>query len=63
MTSITNAAGSLGDVIGSFLYERFNNQLYPLILAAAAFTAFNFVLVPLLGLKGTEQSEPVLLAR
>ena len=29
----------------------FNNEIYPLVLVAAAFTAVNFLLVPLLGLK------------
>jgi MFS family permease len=64
MMSITNAAGTLGDNVGAFLYEHaFRNELAPLILAAAAFTAVNFVLVPLLGLKDGTASEPVLLAR
>jgi len=63
LTAITNAMGSVGDIVGSFLYEAFANELYPLIFVAAAFTAVNFVLVPLLGLKEGMQAEPVLLAR
>jgi MFS family permease len=52
LMSVTNISGSLADNVGSFLFEHvFGNELYPLILVAAAFTAVNFVLVPLLGLK------------
>ncbi len=64
LMSVTNIAGSLADNIGAFLYEHaFRNELYPLILAAAGFTALNFVLVPLLGLKDGAHADPVLLAR
>ncbi|HYM17834.1 MAG TPA: MFS transporter [Micropepsaceae bacterium] len=64
MMSITNAAGTLADNVGAFLYEHaFRNELYPLLLVAAGFTAVNFVLVPLLGLRESDQTQPVLLAR
>jgi MFS family permease len=52
LMAITNLSGSLADTIGSFIYEQvFDYTLYPLIFAAAAFTAANFLLVPLLRLK------------
>jgi hypothetical protein len=58
--SITNLATSFADVVGSFLYERlFASTLMPLILASAAFTAFAFVLIPLLHLGHKRQGEPV----
>jgi MFS family permease len=51
MMAITNISGAAADNVGSFLYEHiFHNEIYPLILVAAAFTALNFVLVPLLKL-------------
>ena len=52
LMTVTDVSGSLADNVGSFLFEHvFHNEIYPLILVAAAFTAVNFVLVPLLGLK------------
>jgi len=58
LMAIANLSGSLADNVGSFLFEHvFNNELYPLILVAAAVTAVNFVLVPLLGLKDETASQ------
>lgn len=52
MIAVTNLAGALADNVGSWLYERiFGSEITPLIVVAAAFTAVNFVLVPLLGLE------------
>src|SRR5262249_37160819 len=40
LIAITNLSGLLADNVGSYLFEHvFNNQIYPLILVAAAFTA------------------------
>ena len=60
LMSIINLATTLADNVGSFLYEHaFHNHLPPLVLISAAFTAFAFVLVPLLGLADKRQGEPV----
>jgi MFS family permease len=49
LMSVINLATPLSDTIGAFLYQHlFANQLAPLIIVSAAFTAFVFVLVPLL---------------
>jgi MFS family permease len=54
LMAITNLSGSVADTIGSWIYEQlFDYTLYPLILAAAAFTALNFFLIPLLRLRNT----------
>jgi predicted MFS family arabinose efflux permease len=59
MMSLINLATASGDIIGSFLYDHlFNHRLTPLILVSAAFTAFAFVLVPLLRLGDKRQGEP-----
>jgi MFS family permease len=51
LMAVTNIAGAAADNAGSYLYEHvFQNRIAPLILVAAAFTALNFVLVPLLRL-------------
>jgi MFS family permease len=51
LMSIINLSTTLADNVGSALYTHvFNNWLPPLILISAAFTAFAFVLVPLLRL-------------
>src|SRR5262245_29288775 len=51
LMSITNLAGAVSDNVGAFLYEQvFNSRLTPLILVSAAFTAFAWVLIPLLRL-------------
>ena len=49
LMSVINLATPLSDTIGAFLYEHvFAGSLAPLIVVSAAFTAFVFVLVPLL---------------
>ncbi|MGO9400063.1 MAG: MFS transporter [Xanthobacteraceae bacterium] len=60
MMSLINLATASGDIAGSFLFDHlFNNRLAPLILVSAAFTAFAFVLVPLLRLGDKPQGEPI----
>jgi MFS family permease len=60
MMSLINLATASGDIVGSFLFDHlFHNKLAPLILVSAAFTAFAFVLVPLLRLGDKRQAEPV----
>ena len=59
LMSITNLATALADNVGSFLYAHLlNRSLPPLALISAAFTAFAFVLVPLLRLGDKRQGEP-----
>jgi MFS family permease len=59
MMSLINLATASGDIIGSYLFDHlFNQKLTPLILVSAAFTAFAFVLVPLLHLGDKRQGEP-----
>jgi predicted MFS family arabinose efflux permease len=49
LMSVINLATPLSDTIGAFLYQHaFSGRLAPLIIVSAAFTAFVFVLVPLL---------------
>jgi predicted MFS family arabinose efflux permease len=58
LMTVTDVSGSLADNTGSFLFEHvFHNEIAPLVLVAAAFTAINFLLVPLLGLKGGTESQ------
>ncbi len=60
LMSIINFANTLADNVGSFLYTHaFDKSLPPLVLISAAFTAFAFVLVPLLRLGDKRQGEPV----
>lgn len=60
MMSIINLATSSANNIGSYLYDNFfHDDLKPLILVSAAFTAFAFVLVPLLRLGDKRQGDPV----
>ncbi len=60
LMSIINLANTLADNAGSFLYSHvFENRLPPLIIMSAAFTAFAFVLVPLLRLGDKRQGDPV----
>jgi MFS family permease len=60
LMSIINLATTLADNVGSFLYTHvFSKSLPPLILISAAFTAFAFVLVPLLRLGDKRQGVPV----
>ena len=59
LMSIINLATAAADNVGSYLYTHlFHNTLPPLILLSAAFTAFAFVLVPLLRLGDKRQGEP-----
>jgi len=59
LMSIINLATSLADNVGSFLYTHlFDHNVRPLIMISAAFTAFAFVLVPLLRLGDKRQGEP-----
>jgi MFS family permease len=61
LMSVSNLASTLADNIGSFLYAHlFDNNLRPLVLISAAFTAFVFVLVPLLRLGDKKQGEPLM---
>jgi MFS family permease len=60
LMSISNLANTLADNIGSFLFTHlFDHNLRPLVLISAAFTAFAFVLVPMLRLGDKRQGEPV----
>jgi MFS family permease len=60
LMSIINLANTLADNVGSFLYTHaFHRALPPLVLISAAFTAFAFVLVPLLRLGDKRQGEPL----
>src|SRR5271155_2873636 len=64
LLSIINFANTLADNVGSFLYTHlFHYTLLPLVVISAAFTAFAFVLVPLLRLGNKRQGEPVDKAR
>jgi MFS family permease len=59
LMSIINLASSAADNVGSFLFTHmFDHAIRPLILISAAFTAFAFVLVPLLRLGDKRQGEP-----
>ncbi len=59
LMSIINLATASADNVGSFLYTHvFNKSLTPLVLVSATFTAFAFVLVPLLRLGDKRQGEP-----
>jgi MFS family permease len=59
LMSIINLATTLADNVGSFLYTHvFDSNLTPLVLVSAAFTAFAFVLVPLLRLGDKPQGKP-----
>jgi predicted MFS family arabinose efflux permease len=59
LMSIINLANTLADNAGSFLYSHvFYSHLPPLVVMSAAFTAFAFVLVPLLRLGDKRQGEP-----
>jgi MFS family permease len=59
MMSLINLATASADIAGSFLFEHlFHSRLAPLILVSAAFTAFAFVLVPLLHLGDKRHGQP-----
>jgi MFS family permease len=56
MMSIINLASASADIVGSFFFQQvFHHRLAPLVLVSAAFTAFAFVLVPLLHLGDKRQ--------
>jgi MFS family permease len=60
MMSVINLATASADIVGSFLFQHlFQNRLAPLVILSAAFTAFAFVLVPLLRLGDKPQGQPV----
>jgi MFS family permease len=60
LMSVTNLASTLSDNAGAFLYEHaFRNHLAPLIVVSALFTAFAWVLIPLLRLGDKPQGEAV----
>ena len=60
LMSIINLATASADLVGSFLFEHaFHGRLAPLIIVSAAFTAFAFVLVPLLRLGDKLQGQPL----
>jgi MFS family permease len=59
MMSVINLATGSADIVGSFLFQQvFDHRLAPLIVASALFTAFAFVLVPILRLGDKRQGEP-----
>jgi MFS family permease len=59
LMSVINLSNSVGDNIGSYLYANvFARSLPPLIVISAAFTAFAFILVPLLRLGEKPQGAP-----
>ena len=59
LMSIINLASTLADNVGSFLYTHaFDRTLPPLVVISSAFTAFAFILVPLLRLGNKRQGEP-----
>jgi MFS family permease len=60
LMSIINLSTSVADNVGSFLYTHvFDKSLPPMVLISAGFTAFAFVLVPMLHLGQKRQGEPV----
>ena len=59
MMSVINLSTASANAIGSYLFDHpFHNDLKVLILLSAAFTAFAFVLVPLLRLGDKRQGQP-----
>jgi len=59
LMSIINLSTALADNLGSYLFTHvFNGRLAPLVVLSAAFTAFAFVLVPLLHLGDKRQGDP-----
>ena len=60
LMSIINLATALADNLGSYLFTHvFDGKLAPLVILSAAFTAFAFVLVPLLHLGDKRQGDPI----
>ena len=59
LTSVINLATVFSNNLGSYLFTHvFHNKLAPLVVLSAGFTAFAFVLVPLLQLGDKRQGEP-----
>lgn len=59
LTSIINLATVLSNNLGSYLFTHvFHSKLAPLVVLSAGFTAFAFVLVPLLRLGDKRQGDP-----
>ena len=59
LTSIINLATVFSNNLGSYLFTHvFHGKLAPLVVLSAGFTAFAFVLVPLLQLGDKRQGEP-----
>jgi predicted MFS family arabinose efflux permease len=59
LMSIINLATALADNLGSYLFTHvFHRTLAPLVILSAAFTAFAFLLVPLLHLGEKRQGDP-----
>jgi Domain of unknown function (DUF892)/BT1 family len=59
LTSIINLATVFSNNLGSYLFTNiFHSKLAPLVVLSAGFTAFAFVLVPLLQLGDKRQGEP-----
>jgi MFS family permease len=60
LMSVTNLAGAASDNVGAFLYEQvFGNRLGPLIVVSTLFTAFAWVLIPLLRLGDKPQGQAI----
>ncbi len=63
LMSIINLSTALADNLGSYLFtDVFHRRLEPLVILSAAFTAFAFVLVPLLHLGEKRQGDPAVAA-
>jgi predicted MFS family arabinose efflux permease len=59
LMSIINLSTALADNLGSYLFTHvFHGKLAPLVILSAAFTAFAFVLVPLLHLGEKRHGDP-----
>jgi len=59
LTSVVNLATVFSNNLGSYLFTHvFHSKLAPLVVLSAGFTAFAFVLVPLLQLGDKRQGEP-----
>jgi len=60
LMSITNLASALSDNVGALLYQHvFSSRLAPLIFVSAAFTAFAWILIPLLRLGDKPQGRAI----
>ena len=60
LMSITNLASALSDNVGALLYQHvFISRLAPLILVSAVFTAFAWILIPLLRLGDKPQGRAI----